>query len=313
MKKKLLVSIIIPVYNGSDYVSEAIDSAINQTYKNIEIIVVNDGSTDKGATEKICLNYGDKIRYFKKNNGGVSSALNLGIKAMKGDYFSWLSHDDIYFRDKIEKQVNVLNKNNNKFDLIVSKNQLIDSNGKVIRKNKKTQDFIVDGFTFYKKNIKKTANGCSMLISKNLIANVGLFDEELYHTQDFDYWLRIGIIVNKVYYLNEVLVSSRIHKNQGTNLRNYKGFHEHSKIIQKNMEIIIFNNKTKKLSFDVLLYVIRKKDKTLYRKYYRILKKLKIINNRKKIYIFFYKIYAAAYGTLKTIYRRYKNIRYRKK
>ena len=79
-----LVSIVIPVYNGANYVSEAIESALKQTYKNIEIIVVNDGSTDN--TEKIVKKYGDKIRYFYKENGGVASALNLGIKNMKGEY-----------------------------------------------------------------------------------------------------------------------------------------------------------------------------------------------------------------------------------
>ena len=74
---KPLVSIIIPVYNGENYLTEAIESALNQTYKNIEIIVINDGSTD--STEEICLQYGNKIRYFYKENGGVSSALYMSI------------------------------------------------------------------------------------------------------------------------------------------------------------------------------------------------------------------------------------------
>ena len=69
---------------------EAIDSALAQTYERVEVIVVNDGSTD--GTEQIALSYGERIRYFRKENGGVSSALNLGIKEMKGEYFSWLSH-----------------------------------------------------------------------------------------------------------------------------------------------------------------------------------------------------------------------------
>ena len=101
MNKAPLVSIIIPVFNGSDYLAEAIDSALNQTYTNIEILVINDGSNDLERTKSIAHLYGEKIRYFEKKNGGVSSALNLGIKEMKGEYFSWLSHDDNFNDTKI--------------------------------------------------------------------------------------------------------------------------------------------------------------------------------------------------------------------
>ena len=97
-----LVSIVIPVYNGAEYMREAIDSALAQTYKNIEVIVVNDGSKDN--TDEIARSYGEKIRYFKKENGGVSTALNLAIQNMQGEYFSWLSHDDVYLPEKIERQ-----------------------------------------------------------------------------------------------------------------------------------------------------------------------------------------------------------------
>lgn len=99
------VSIIIPVYNGANYMREAIDSALAQTYGNTEVIVVNDGSRDDGATRDTALSYGDRIRYIEKENGGVSSALNCGIRAMTGDYFSWLSHDDRYEPEKIARQV----------------------------------------------------------------------------------------------------------------------------------------------------------------------------------------------------------------
>ena len=87
---------------------EAIDSALAQTYPNLEVIVVNDGSRDNGLTEEIARSYGERIRYFSKPNGGVSSALNMGIRNMRGEYFSWLSHDDVYEPDKIAKQVEVL-------------------------------------------------------------------------------------------------------------------------------------------------------------------------------------------------------------
>ena len=105
-----LVSIVIPVYNGSNYLREAIDSALAQTYSNIEVIVVNDGSNDDGATWKIAHSYGDKIRYFEKENGGVSTALNFGIANMRGKYFSWLSHDDLYYPNKIQVQIDALRK-----------------------------------------------------------------------------------------------------------------------------------------------------------------------------------------------------------
>ena len=86
------VSIIIPVYNGENYLREAIDSALAQTYKNFEVIVVNDGSSDK--TDEICKSYGSRIRYFKKENGGVSTALNLGIEIWNEQKFLELLKKD---------------------------------------------------------------------------------------------------------------------------------------------------------------------------------------------------------------------------
>ena len=103
------ISIVIPAYNASNYLAEAIDSALAQTYPNVEIIVVNDGSDDNGSTEQIALSYGDKIRYFSKENGGSSSALNMGIANMTGEWFSWLSHDDLYLPNKLERQIKYLN------------------------------------------------------------------------------------------------------------------------------------------------------------------------------------------------------------
>ena len=76
MRYEPKVTIVIPVYNGSNFLAEAIDCALAQTYQNCEILVVNDGSTDNGASEKIALSYGEKVRYYLKENGGGSSALN---------------------------------------------------------------------------------------------------------------------------------------------------------------------------------------------------------------------------------------------
>src|SRR5206468_12898184 len=92
-------------FNGSNYLSQAIDSALAQTYKNIEVVVVNDGSNDGGTTEGIAHSYGERIRYFAKPNGGCSSALNRAVQVSRGSYISWLSHDDLLAPTKIERQV----------------------------------------------------------------------------------------------------------------------------------------------------------------------------------------------------------------
>ena len=109
MKYEPKVTIIIPVYNGSNFLAEAIDAALAQTYQNCEIIVVNNGSTDDGASEKIALSYGDKVRQYLKENGGVFSVLNYAFEKMTGEWFSWLSHDDLYYPEKIEKQIAFIN------------------------------------------------------------------------------------------------------------------------------------------------------------------------------------------------------------
>ena len=131
-----LVSVIIPVFSrvpeGADYLKEAIASALAQSYKNIEVLVINDGSNDQGACEQVALSFGSQVRYFSKKNGGTASALNYGISKMRGQYFSWLSHDDCYLHDKIKNQIEMLKSLNDKNTLIYSGYNLIDHRSKLI-------------------------------------------------------------------------------------------------------------------------------------------------------------------------------------
>ena len=131
MQSSPKVTIVIPVYNGSNYMREAIDSALAQTYENIEILVVNDGSKDGGKTRDIALAYGDKIRYFEKENGGVATALNLAIQEMQGEYFSWLSHDDVYYPDKIQAEIEYLQKIGREDVIVYSDQDYIDRDSKI--------------------------------------------------------------------------------------------------------------------------------------------------------------------------------------
>ena len=209
-----LVSIIIPVYNGSNYLNEAIDSALAQTYKKIEVLVINDGSEDGNETEQIVLSYGTRIRYFYKPNGGVASALNLGIEKMNGEYFSWLSHDDKYYNNKIEKQVERLKELSDKTTVIFSGWSVIGNNGKVIHHvlplNRYSEKQLgIPLFALFHGQI----NGCSLLVHKSHFERVGLFNEQLPTTQDYDLWFRI-MRNAKIVCCEDVLSMTRIHRQQ---------------------------------------------------------------------------------------------------
>lgn len=205
------VSIVIPVYNGSEYLREAVDSALAQTYANVEVIVVNDGSTDDGRTDAVARSYGGKIRYFCKDNGGVSSALNVGIREMTGEYFSWLSHDDIYFPDKIEKQIDYI-QNNPEVKLVTSNFVIIDKDGNTIR------DYVNSTHPILRTGrdaLSVWTYGCCILIHKDCFNKVGLWNENNRTTQDDEMWLRF-IRYYPIYFMRDKLCKSRQHAEQGT-------------------------------------------------------------------------------------------------
>lgn len=207
------VSIIIPVYNGEDYLSCAIDSALNQTYDNLEVIVVNDGSVD--SSEEVAKGYGNKINYIYKENGGVASALNVGIKAAKGEYISWLSHDDLYYPDKVLKQIEFLSKEKNKEIIVASNVELVDSDLNLIEVHKLSKKLVKYPLSYLTFDVTTGLNGCALLMSKKLFERNGYFDLNLRTTQDYDMWSRFAIN-EKFAILDDVLVKSRQHPNQGS-------------------------------------------------------------------------------------------------
>ena len=207
-----LVSIVIPVYNGSDYLREAVDSALAQTYPNVEVLVVNDGSDDGGRTEGIALSYGDGIRYFRKGNGGVASALNLGIREMRGEYFSWLSHDDVYLPRKLEREVAALEKCG-RDALVYSDYEVIDASSRHVEVFRAGRLSAPQFRMLLITDIP--VNGCTVLVPRRCFEQVGLFDERLKVTQDYDLWFRMARRYPFVH-VPEVLLRSRMHAGQGT-------------------------------------------------------------------------------------------------
>lgn len=149
-----LVSIIVPCYNGEKYISRFLDSIINQTYKKIELIIIDDGSTDnthiiiEGYREKL-KNEGMNLKYIYQTNQGQAEALNKGLEIVMGEYLTWLDSDDILTKDSIEKKVNFLKKNF-EYGFVVSSMAVYDENDlnniKHIKrwKNKERENYFED-------------------------------------------------------------------------------------------------------------------------------------------------------------------------
>jgi glycosyltransferase involved in cell wall biosynthesis len=204
------VSIIIPVYNGANYMREAIDSALAQTSDDVEVIVVNDGSRDGGATAEIARSYGDRLRYIEKENGGVSSALNRGIAEMHGRWFCWLSHDDRYLPSKIAAQLAFFDRN--PAARIVGCNlEIIDEHGDVTSEFREHLSIVRTG----REVLSSWIYGCGLMIARQALVDAGLFNESNRTTQDLEMWLRLAER-DPIHLIPEVLAQFRRHSEAGS-------------------------------------------------------------------------------------------------
>jgi glycosyltransferase involved in cell wall biosynthesis len=280
-----LVSIVIPVYNGSNFMQCAIDSALGQNYDNIEVIVVNDGSTDN--TDAIAKSYGDKIRYFSKENGGVSTALNLAIKNAKGEYISWLSHDDYYLPNKVSRQIEELGKLGSKEKILICSGcKCLDlmSNIEINYIMSKYENIVLNKIDTLKMMYTGQAHICSFLIPIEAFYNVGFFDPELHAVQDFFLWFKFIEAGYLFLYIPEALVVWRLHRQQVTQkkykmcsdeeLRKWdfanKLFYNDIRMASKKDQIIFRNKKFRILSG--IKHIIYFNSPFFIRKIWRIMK-----------------------------------------
>jgi len=202
------VTIAIPVYNGANYLDQAIDSALAQTYRDLEVIVVNDGSTDDGATEAIARRYDRRITYIDQANQGVAGALNTAIAAMTGDVFTWLSHDDLHLPDKVATQVAYFNEIGKRDAVLISDVHLIDEEGCISH----TQRWPFERFVKSPMLplLLGCVNGCTVFIPVHILREVGPFDTGLRFTQDYDLWNKI-LLRCEFFLQPQPLVAHRFH------------------------------------------------------------------------------------------------------
>ena len=203
-----LISVIIPTYNAAKYIEETLQSVINQTYNNIEIIVVDDGSTDQ--TEAILQSYKDpRLVYIKQaNSGGPAKPRNTGIAASKGEYIAIFDSDDLMTPNKLSIELEALKRTPNSafccsnYSMIDDKGCLITADlwetNKAYQKLNKTRKDSFGNILFRPGEIVNSIllhnfiASSSMLIRKNVFQSLGGFDETLQNTDDYDMWLRMS-------------------------------------------------------------------------------------------------------------------------
>lgn len=212
VKKNYKISVIIPAYNGSCFLPQAIECVIAQTYNNIEIIVVNDGSNDGGKTREVALKYKERIHYFEKENGGVSSAINFGLTKANGDFVVWLSHDDLLTPKSLEMKLKKWIRLGCKDNIIIgSKTLFINKEGKRIKRiSKQPSDFSKLSDLF-----KSHLNGCSLLIP------ISVFKEHSFNTSfryvpDYDMWSDLLIEGYTIKTLRKKVSAMRFHSDRVT-------------------------------------------------------------------------------------------------
>jgi len=197
------ISVLMSVYNGEKYLRELVESILNQTYKNFEFIIINDGSTDN--TLNILKGYNDsRIKIYSQENIGLTKSLNKAIRLSKGKYIARVDVDDIATPRRLEKQIDFLN-SNPEIGLVGSFGIKIDKVGQTIQKiilpvfDKKIRKELIKANVFI--------HG-SVMVRKEIFEKVGYYNEIFKYAQDYELWGRIAQIY-KLHNLPEVLLIRR--------------------------------------------------------------------------------------------------------
>lgn len=200
------ISVIIPIYNSEKYLERCLDSIVNQTYKNLEIILLNDGSTDK--SEEICKRYSDKderIIYISKKNTGVSSTRNLGLEHVTGDYISFIDSDDFVELNMYEDLIELLEKNP-KVDTILTDLTVV-WNNEFIKSTKENKTFLLtrdEVFNNITKGYKFQGYSPTKLYNSKIVLDNNIkFDEKIYMVEDLLFFVEYLNYTKYILYTNQ--------------------------------------------------------------------------------------------------------------
>lgn len=204
-----LVSVVIPVFNHEEYIGDAIESVLRQTYKHFEIIVVDDGSTDR--TRSVIAKFGYMVRYIYKKNGGTSSALNAGIRNARGNFICWLSSDDQFLPTKLRKQVQLFQIHPG-LGMVYTDWHQTDATGNIV-KTYRSPELLTRreaALILLKSNC---INGSTVMIRSECFKRVGYFKENYIQAHDHDMWLRLCRYYRFGHVNEPLLLYRRHHKN----------------------------------------------------------------------------------------------------
>jgi len=210
-----VISVIIPTCNYAHFITQAIDSVLKQYFKDVEIIVVDDGSTDN--TKEMLEPYKKSINYFYKENGGLSSTRNYGIAQANGEYIAFLDADDIYLPNFLNACFAELVKHN--YDLVMTDNfaDFYNNDGNFLRREIQRKEHYLGNeqnlyyVIFNSLNMALPAQ-MVFVMKKKAFEQVGYFDEQLTYLEDWDLWLRIADQNLKISYVQKPLFIYRRHK-----------------------------------------------------------------------------------------------------
>lgn len=207
------VSFVVPTYNHARYLPHALNSIINQSYPNLEVLVIDDGSTD--GTAQLVKPFRSIINYIYKKNGGTPSALNLGLSLATGKYVCWLSADDALIGEKVSKQLELMESDPN---LGFSYTSFVVINAK----GEKQYDVNSAYYSDKREMVTKLMQGCfingsSVMMRRSALEEIGNFDESLPQAHDYDLWYRF-LRHYSCGFLKEPLLAYRWHgKNMSQN------------------------------------------------------------------------------------------------